>query len=486
MLSRAPLLRAVLQSYRNALVRAYRSNPALMVLAGFALVTGYLAILAVQLQAVASSIDPTTLSQLHQDQLGQVSDAAMTSVAAIAAAVHLVLGLLGTLGPGLRMIARRGLPTRWSRAWSLSAVDIGVSVVMALAFSGPLCALTTYQVDRLDGSAAGPALLGSTAMTLAAAIGGATTSLAALGVVRWLGRRARSQENLAAIALVVQGLVLITAVALVLAGDTRGLWLLLPGAALWGKVGWATLGLLVTALASLAIAVWGAEPGSVTPISVRRTRAILQSWSVRPGLLGGVTLLRDPMVLGSALLAIAGGFLVRILVSQHILAVSQGGLLILVLVGLVGLSMITTTFAISHSLWVVRSRPHGLRTLASQLVGWHALAVIVIALFTLAAAGYVTDIALVLLSVAAALLSSQAALVWSLTLFRKGTSAEHRGVLVVAGLLSTVTIGLLWTGVMHLPVIPEQWFTLAAVVLGVAAIIGVVTTRIPDSIGGAR
>lgn len=74
------------------------------------------------------------------------------------------------------MIARRGLPTRWSRAWSLSAVDIGVSVVMALAFSGPLCALTTYQVDRLDGSAAGPALLGSTAMTLAAAIGGATTS----------------------------------------------------------------------------------------------------------------------------------------------------------------------------------------------------------------------------------------------------------------------------------------------------------------------
>ena len=102
---RLPLLRATLRSYRNMLRRAHRRNPAAVNALALVSVLAYLALMAVQMQALASTIDLSTLTQLQATQLVGVAQAAAASVAAASLGVFMFLGLVDTAPAGLGVVA---------------------------------------------------------------------------------------------------------------------------------------------------------------------------------------------------------------------------------------------------------------------------------------------------------------------------------------------------------------------------------------------
>ena len=445
---RLPLLRATLRSYRNMLRRAHRRNPAAVNALALVSVLAYLALMAVQMQALASTIDLSTLTQLQATQLVGVAQAAAASVAAASLGVFMFLGLVDTAPAGLGVVAAVHDIGRVRLAWSVTGLDVAIASVAGLALTGPICLVTTHQVAQLAGATPATGWSVGALVTLSAAVGGAATAAAVTTLLRALLGRSLSRDTLRSLTLVALGLLLAGGVGTVLAGHPSGLVVLCPPFLLVE----ATRGLMPAALLSVLTLGWLVlsvsafsllHPGAVITRRSGHTRIDLHRVGGLPGAIVS-TFLREAMYMSTIVLvvAIAGG--VAFTRAHGRIDGPQAGMLLLLALSMSGLAVVTVWFEVSNSGWVFRCREHA----HSRVV---RCAVVVALVLSLAWAAVVialqsasVDVPQAVVLLASVIMSTAVAGLASVLVFRDGTSAEDRGALMLAGLLAVLLTGLIW------------------------------------------
>jgi len=475
------LTRATLQSYRNALRRAFRANPVPVTAVLLVVAITVLLIGVFQLQAVLPFLSGSTLQQLTADQVDGVGRASLTGLAAVSWGVAMVLEAIGFQSGGLSAVAASHGVRAWHRTVGQAAPVIMIAGIAAILLIGPASFAGLYRSLLLGGHLArsGAAALAAV-ITVCVILSAALTALLIPTLAALAVRRDPRSPEVKGLAAAVSGGLLITGITMVLATRTSGLFVLSPPLLVTGGVPRSAAGALLIVVTVLVTAVLAVAVMSVHGVvTVRAGGANLRlSWLRLGNTVATVEVrqaIRDATFLSSSAISIAGSLATGLLYRFGDLTLASASLVLYGLIGLSSIAPCVAAFRAATTGWLYVVRPgaylYWYRNAAvGQLVAVLLVTVCCRVVTTLPPAPS-TDLVLLCLSACGAIVG----LVSGVAVNQPGVSKESRFGLFSGGIIAAVVLLAIILPTMNFTVFDD-----ALVTMGYLLAAGLVTAVVGD------